>query len=436
MPSGSHPPITVAINAQINPANAGGVESALHGLMNYLAEQSADERYLLLASRRYTADLERIAAGRYETLAWPFPQKAYAPYRGYTRRWVRWMGRAGPLRPAVDALHWCWWNGRRALARNPDARQTDRLFRQYGVSVVHFAYSIRFGTSLPFLYEPWDLQHRHYPDFFQPDEWRWRDDLYREGCEQAALVVAATRWTKRDIMAQYGIPAEKIAVIPRGPWLTPIMPSADDVTRTRAALNLPKRFAFYPAMSFPHKNHLRLFEALAILRDRHGIRLPLVCTGRAYEPHWPAILAGVVRFGLEGQVLLLGSVDPDTLAAIFKAATFLVFPSLFEGLGLPIIEALEYKLPVVASDATCIPEVGGDAAVYFDGTSVESIVEALLRAEREPERLARTLAAAPAALGRYSWPRAAATFVACYRSVAGAQLTPEQQALYAEAIDA
>jgi glycosyltransferase involved in cell wall biosynthesis len=428
-------PITVAINAQIDPQRAGGVESALHGLMAYLAEQSTNERYLLLASRLYATELERLAAGRYGVEAWPFSQKGPLPYRRLTARWQRWQRRAGPLGPGVDALHWGWWQARRKLTPPPDPQQADRFLCERGVSAVHFAYAIRFGTSLPFLYEPWDLQHRHYPDFFAPDEWRWRDRLYRAGCEQAALVVAATRWTKRDIVAQYGIPTEKIAVIPRGPWLTPIRPSADDIARARATLKLPERFAFYPAMTFPHKNHLRLFEALAVLRDRHGVILRLVCTGRAYEPHWPQIVAGVARSGLEEQVMLLGSVAPDTLAAIFKAAAFLVFPSLFEGLGLPIIEALEYGLPVVASDATCIPEVGGDAATYFDGTSTESIIEALLLAEREPERLQQTLAAAPAALGRYSWPKAAATFVACYRAVAGAPLTHEQQALYAEAIE-
>jgi glycosyltransferase involved in cell wall biosynthesis len=188
-------------------------------------------------------------------------------------------------------------------------------------------------------------------------------------------------------------------------------------------------------MTFPHKNHTRLFEALAILRDRHGITLPLVCTGRPYEPHWPAVKQSVAQHGLDDQVILLGAVSDETLAAIFRAASLLVFPSLFEGLGLPVLEALEAGLPVLASDATCLPEVAGDAALYFDGTSTESIVEALLTAEREPELLERTRRNAPAALARHAWPKAAATFVACYRAVAGAALTPEQQALYAEATE-
>src|SRR5204862_809996 len=138
---------------------------------------------------------------------------------------------AGPLGIGVEAAHWGWWQARRLTARRPDPRQAQSFLRARRASVLHFPYPIWFGTSLPFLYEPWDLQHRHHPELFHPAEWRWRDRLYREGCEQAALVVTATRWTKRDIVEQYGIPARRIAVIPRGPAIAPIRPSPDEARR-------------------------------------------------------------------------------------------------------------------------------------------------------------------------------------------------------------
>jgi glycosyltransferase involved in cell wall biosynthesis len=428
-------PLTVAINAQIDPERAGGVETALNGLLAHLAEQAADERFLLLSTARFKPTLARLAGSSYDVVNWPYPQKAYAPVRRLTRRWKRWQIQAGPLGFCVNTVHWGWWQARRLTASKPNARKADAFLQARGASVVHFAYPTRFGTSVPFLYEPWDLQHRHHPEFFEPDEWRARDQMYREGCEEAALVVTATRWTKQDIVEQYGIAPNRIAVIRRGPAQARPVPSAGEVEQVRSSFGLPDRFAFYPAMTFPHKNHLRLFEALAILRDRHGIRLPLVCTGRPYEPHWPTVQEGVARHRLTGQVFLLGAVSDETLAAIFKAASLLVFPSLFEGLGLPVLEALECGLPVVASDATCLPEVAGDAALYFDGNHAESIAEALLAAEREPDLLERTRQSAPGALTQFAWPKAAATFVACYRAAAGAPLSPEQQALYAEAIE-
>jgi len=427
-------PLTVAVNAQIDPERAGGVETAVHGLVTHLAARATDERFLLLSTQRFAPTLRRLAGDPYEVVAWPYPRKGPGPVRRLTPRWQRWRAQAGPLGLGVDGVHRVLWEARRLTARPPDPKLADAFLRSHGAGVVHFAYSITFGTSVPFIYEPWDLQHRHHPELFEPAEWRWRDRMYREGCERAALVVTATRWTKQDIVEQYGIPAERIAVIPRGPAVAPTIPNDEHVRRVRAELGLPERFAFYPAMSFPHKNHLRLFEALAILRDRHGITLPLVCTGRPYEPYWPTILEGVKRHRLDGQVTLLGAVPADTLAAVFEAASLLVYPSYFEGLGLPVLEALEYGLPVVASSATCLPEVGGEAATYFDPLHTESIVEALLAVEREPELLDRARRAAPAVLARFSWPKAAATFVACYRAVAGVPLSPEQRALYDEAI--
>ena len=426
-------PLTVAINAQIDPERAGGVETALVGLVAHLAAQATDERFILLATENFQPALARLAGDSYDVVTWPYPQKAYASIRRLTPRWQRWQAQAGPLGFGVDALHWGWWQARRLTASRPDPRKADAFLAAHGASVVHLTYPTGFSTGVPFLFEPWDLQHRHYPAFFDPAEWRVRDQLYHEGCERAALVVTATRWTKQDVIEQYGIAPEKIAVIPRGPAVTRPDPSLDDVERVRRTFNLPDRFALFPAMTFPHKNHLRLFEALAILRDRHGVTLPLVCTGRPYEPHWPAVQQSVKQHGLDGQVLLPGAVSDETLAALFRAASFMVFPSLFEGLGLPVLEALASGLPVISSDATCLPEVAGDAALYFDGTQTESIVDALLVAERQPDLLRSTLRAAPAALARCAWPKAAATFLACYRAVAGAPLSPEQRALYAEA---
>jgi glycosyltransferase involved in cell wall biosynthesis len=426
--------LTVAINAQINPAHGGGVESVLQGLIAHLADQSHDERFLLLSTTRYAPDLASLMQPRQEVVPWPFRQKSFAPRRAKSARWTRWHAQAGPLGFGVEAAHWGWWQARQAMVRVPDVRQTDAFLRTRGADAVHFAYPIRFGTALPFLYEPWDLQHRHHPEFFSQAEWRWRDQMYRDGCEQARLIVTATRWTKQDVVAQYGVDPAKVAVIPRGPWLTPKPPTDAQVAEVRRQHDLPERFALYPAMTFPHKNHLRLFEALAVLRDEHRITLPLVCTGRPYEAHLPTVLRAIEEHGLERQVLMLGAVSYETLDALFRAAWALVFPSLFEGLGLPVVEALQLGLPVIASDATCLPEVAGEAALYFDGRRVESMVETLAAAYRDPDRLARTRQAAPATLARLSWPKAAATFVACYRAVAGRPLDAEQARCYEEAV--
>ena len=423
--------LTVAINAQIDPAHAGGVESALQALIPQLADASTRERYVVLGAVRHADALEPLVGRDQIVVPWPFPNKA--KFRRMTPRWRGLRDRARALGPAVDLAHLGWWHARRATSHQPTARETDALLTERGVDVVHFPYPSYFPTRLPYIYEPWDLQHRHNPDFFTLAERRWRDATYRAGCEGARLVITATRWTKDDVARQFGIDPRKIAVIPRGPSAVGPRPPAEEAARTLAPYVLPERFALYPAMTFPHKNHVRLFEALALLRDRHGVTLPLVCTGRRYDPYWPVVVEAVERLGLQDQVQLLGPVSAPVLAALFRRATLLVFPSLFEGLGLPVLEAMSHDLPVLASDATCLPEVAGDAAHYFDGRDVEEIAAALRRALDEPELLAALRERAPAVLARFSWQRAAASFVACYRHAAGRPLDDSQAALLAEA---
>ena len=427
--------LTVAINAQVNPANPGGAESAIQGLLAHLAARdNADERFLVLATQRYAPAFEDLTGAGQDILAWPFPQVAYAPFRTLTRRWQRAVRKAGPLGFGVDAAHRVWWHGRRALTRPPSAAQADRVLKARGVGVVHFPYAVHFATTLPFIYEPLDLQHRHLPELFTAGERRWRDAIYGQGCERARLIVTGTRHIKQDIVGEYGIDPGKIAVIPIRSALPATPAGPDEVARVRQAYNLPERFLLYPAMSFPHKNHLRLFEALAILRDRHGLALPLICTGRAYESHSPVLDQALVRLKLTEQVRMLGTIPSANLVSLYGAAWALVFPSLFEGIGMPVLEALQYGLPVISSDAACLPEVGSDAALYFDPTRVEAIVEAILTADRQPELLEQHRRAAPAVLARFSWPRAVETYVACYRAAAGFDLSSEQHALYAEAI--
>ena len=427
--------VTVAINAQVNPANPGGAESAIQGMLTSFGQQAGDEeRILVLATERYAVDFRRLTGPGQDVVVWPFPQVAYAPFRTMTRRWQRIHRRSGRLGFGVDAAHRIWWHARRALTRPPSATQADHVLREHGVDVVHFPYAVHFKTSIPFIYEPLDLQHRHLPELFSPGEWAWRDRVYREGCERARLIVTGTCFTKYDVVRQYGIEPRKIAVIPIRSALPPTPPTADAVARARRVYGLPARFLLYPAMAFPHKNHLRLFEALAILRDRHDLRFTLICTGRQYESHTPVLEQAVEKLGLQAQIRMLGSIPTDDLVALYGAAWALVFPTLFEGIGMPVLEALQYGLPVVSSRAACLPEVAGDAALFFDPTRTEAIVEALLVAHREPELLERTMRAAPATLARFCWPRAARTYVACYRAVAGAQLSDEQQSLYEQAI--
>ena len=403
--------------------------------------QATDERFLLLSTAAFQPSL--APAGRRvvrRASPWPYPQKAFAgrPAADATLAALAGAGRTARLRrrcPSLGLVAGATTDRHAARTRARPTRSSRSTGRPSSTSPTRPP----FGTSVPFLYEPWDLQHRHHPEFFDPAEWRCRDRLYREGCERAALVVTATRWTKRDIVEQYGIAPEKIAVIPRGP--AGHAPDRQPPRRSPGAAAVarparPVRASSRP-MTFPHKNHLRLFEALAILRDRHGIRLPLVCTGRPYEPHWPADPASRRRStGSTGRSSCSAPSRTRRWRRSSRPPSLLVFPSLFEGLGpagagsvrvRPAGRRLERDLPA-RSGRRCRPLLRRHA---------HGVDRRRAAGRRAAARIcsSATREAAPAALARCSWPKAAATFVACYRAVAGAPLSPEQRALYAEATE-
>ena len=115
-------PLTIAVNAQIDPERAGGVETAVHGLVTHLAAQAADERFLLLSTDRFAPTLRRLAGDSYDVVAWPYARKGPGPVRRLTSRWQRWRAQAGPLGPGVDGVHRLLWEARRLTARPPDPR--------------------------------------------------------------------------------------------------------------------------------------------------------------------------------------------------------------------------------------------------------------------------------------------------------------------------
>jgi glycosyltransferase involved in cell wall biosynthesis len=158
----------------------------------------------------------------------------------------------------------------------------------------------------------------------------------------------------------------------------------------------------YPARPWPHKNHTRLFEAFESLRETRP-QLRLVLTGGGLDRLEP------LPEGVES----LGSVPAEQLASLYRRAACLVYPSLYEGFGLPVLEAMACGCPVAASNAGAIPEIAGDAAVLFDPTDVEAMAAAMLEADSRREELReRGLARATG----YTWDESARRHDDVYRA--------------------
>ena len=259
---------------------------------------------------------------------------------------------------------------------DPFASQDVLLAPIYSLSLLH--------TSKPFAYTLHDLQEIHYPENFSWWQRAWRYQVHSQLLERARRVICESRHVQTDIIRAFGLPKERTAVIAAPPLRQFFADEAGDrLEAVRSRLQLPEQFLFYPAQFWPHKNHLRLIEAFRdVAREFPGVKL--VLTGKK-RGEYAAVMAAVQEFGLSERVFCLGYVEQDDLQAIYRLATALVMPSLFESVSIPIYEAFQAGTPVAASGILAIPEQVGDAGVLFDPVSVESIKQAMLILLRDPD---------------------------------------------------
>jgi|GEM_PF-910227 len=235
-----------------------------------------------------------------------------------------------------------------------------------------------------------DLQHETFPENFSPELLAWRRASYARTVRDADLVITVSAWSKQDLEKRLdltGCGADKIVAIPHG--LDPIFQQAagqldgDRLEQLAARYHLPAKYLFFPAHGWPHKNHRLLFAALAQLAARDGQCPHLVLTGGGADPAWPALWQSL---GIDDRVRHLGWVPDGDLPGLYAGATMMVFPSRFEGFGLPVLEAMACGCPVLAADVTSLPEVGGDAVAYADPSSAPAFADAIDSLWNDPQR--------------------------------------------------
>jgi glycosyltransferase involved in cell wall biosynthesis len=295
---------------------------------------------------------------------------------------------------------------------------SDGYVESHQFDVVHFPTQAAYLTELPTIYQPHDLQHLHYPLFFSKVQFAQREREYRAFCDQASYVCVQTEWTKQDVINRYQLPADKVVVIPWGSVFGAYkIPSEEDIRETIEKYGLQNRFFFYPARTWPHKNHEVVFRALHILKSEHGIAPHVFLTGSSTDRR--SILDKLAKdLGVSEQVHFLGFVTSTELQAIFSAATAMIFPSRFEGFGLPILEAFHARLPVLSSNATTLPEVARDGALYFDPDSPSELSALMMAILDKPELRRDLIGRGTLVLSQYSFRNTAASFQALYDKTA------------------
>lgn len=262
--------------------------------------------------------------------------------------------------------------------------------------------------------------------FRHPKLHPWRRRLSRRWliplcARQATAVLTGTRFARDELCRYLPLDPARVSVVPyaAAARFTPA-PEPDDRERARAA-GLPERFVLALAPADPRKNIVTLLKAIALLR-RQGHDIVLVLAGRAPGPHSPAGRA-LADPALDAAVHLLGHVDDQLLPLLYRRATCLAYPSLYEGFGLPILEAMASGTPVVTSTGGATAEVAGGAALLHPAHSVEELATAVERLWRDAPWRAQWRQKGLARAAQFSWEKCAMATRDVYRAVAAGRVT-------------
>jgi glycosyltransferase involved in cell wall biosynthesis len=274
------------------------------------------------------------------------PAKALNQAIAARRPWKLDLGFGGPV-PAADVVHW------------PIAFMNGPVAERKGAWVL----SIH------------DIQHEFFPQFFSRRDLLLRRLRWRPSARAADHIVTISEFSRRTICERFDVAEEKISVVPLAARKT--LTAAADGEPLPAGLGESDRpWVVYPASPLPAKNHDRLLEALALHRDRSDDGLRLVLIGPT-QHSWAPVERGIAERGLEDRVVRLGHVSEAMLTALYEHSTGMVFPSLFEGFGMPVAEAMGAGCPIAVSDAGSLPEVAGEVGRSYSPYEPEQIADAL-----------------------------------------------------------
>jgi len=203
--------------------------------------------------------------------------------------------------------------------------------------------------------------------------------VIRQSCLNATRIIAISQGTKNDLVRQLGINPDKIDVVyEASPKRYQPVEDSKKIEMIKTKYNISRPFFLYVGQQRQHKNLVRLVRAFALLRHRYNIDYQLVLVGKA-DPLAPEIPLLIKKMNLQDAVILTGYVADSDLPYFYAEATAFVFPSLYEGFGLPPLEAMASGIPVLSSHASVMPEILGDAALYFDPMNIEDIAQAMYK---------------------------------------------------------
>jgi glycosyltransferase involved in cell wall biosynthesis len=264
-----------------------------------------------------------------------------------------------------------------------------------------------FVKALPTVVTVHDIQYRHYPEYFHPLKLAWLRTNLPFVVHHSEVICVPSKFVREDVVAAFEADPTKVVVVPFGSEGLLAASIGAGAVRERHGLERP--FFLFPGRSYPHKNHQFLVEAWAPVADRAD----LVLTGPA-GPRDTGIEETAARLGVAKGLRRLGLVSRGELAALYESAVALAWPSRFEGFGVPVLEAMGAGCPVVASSATAIPEVVGDAGLLLSPDDAGAWTAALDRLLSDPGIRDDLVRRGRERARQFSWERSGLLQVAAY----------------------
>jgi glycosyltransferase involved in cell wall biosynthesis len=242
-----------------------------------------------------------------------------------------------------------------------------------------------FDSNVPVVSVVHDLQYAYYPQFFDSEDRYHRDQSFKAACRKAIRMVCDSEHGRETVLNHSDIKPDRVSVIHlqlgRGLERVVVEKQLRILAHYRIKVG---RFLFYPSNFWPHKNHAMLITAFGMYRANHpDSDLQLVCTGALAKP-LESLREATDRMGLADWIVFPGYVPDEELAALYQSCLAVIFPSLYEGFGIPVLEAMAFGKPVLCSHATSLPEVAGHAALFFDPRKPKEILRAIERIETDP----------------------------------------------------
>lgn len=286
------------------------------------------------------------------------------------------------------------------------------LARRHELDLLHaMAFVTPLATAVPTITTVYDLSFIHYPDRFPAPQRHYLAGQTRRSCRDARRVITISESSRQDVHHQFNVPLSHIDVVTPGvdEKYRPLPPAT--VAAFRRRRNLPERFILHVGTLQPRKNLSALIEAAAAI-DEPGAPLILV-GGKGW--FFETIFARVEALGMSDRVHFVGYAPDAELPLWYNAASVLAFPSLYEGFGLPVVEAMACGTPVVAADVSSIPEAAGEAGLLVDPRDVTALRDRITAVLRDADLAATMRAKGLQHARQFSWARAGRQTAAVYR---------------------